>query len=327
MAAPRAEAPHEDHYHHAPDRTELEKALHTSREKLQPYTMQIVAAVLVALVLGVGAIIWSSQTSASKSAGWDEFLVAQGKGAAELEAVAEKHPATNAGIWARLQAGRNYLLDGLNAALTDRSLSDENLKKAKACFDKLLEGGAAIPGEVREEALYGLATSLEALSDGNTQLAMDAYEALLKDFPNSNHLPWVKARIEALKLPETKEFYAWFRTQTPQPVDRSMPLDLPTQPPPDDMKLPDINANLDPELLKNPIMMPDQFPGGGAPGGIGGQQPPSPDNPQPLNLPLDPKVEVPAGAVPPANSAPQGEAPAFPPAIPPVSNPMPGAGN
>lgn len=320
MAAPRAELQPEDHYHHAPERTELEKALTTSSARLKPYGTQIAVVVAIAIAVGLGAMLWSMQAAKGRSIGWNEFL--QAKGPEELESVADKHPGTASAMWSRLQAGRVYLQEGLNAALTDRKLSDERLTKAKENFEKLLATGSQATPEVREEALYGLATSLETLSNGDNKPAIDAYETLIKDYPKSVHTTWAQARVEALKEQTAKDFYAWFRQQNPQPGDRPSPLDLPTRPPADDtllkdIKLPDIkldNLDLEKLLQPNPDTGTDplKVPEGNGPSipGLtndnGPAAPEMPANPPVMNAPANPEAQ---------------NAPALPEQAPPATTP------
>jgi len=84
-----------------------------------------------------------------------------------------------------------------------------------------------------------LAKSTEAQSDGDTAKSIEGYAALLNQFPKSIYKAAAEERIESLKSPEAKEFYAWFHKQNPKPADLKKPKDgLPEGHPPID-SLPD----------------------------------------------------------------------------------------
>ncbi|WP_437204052.1 tetratricopeptide repeat protein [Planctomicrobium sp. SH664] len=211
-----------EHFHHAPAPTELEKVLNQGASRIEPYSNQILLLILVVTIAGVGGIIWYRGKSASQEAGWNQYYTR--KSAEDFLELADKYPNQPVSNWARLQAGRLFLAEGLNQALTNREVSDERLKKAETAFDSLVK--ANIPAEIREEALYNIATTREALSNGDNKPAITAYEQLLAEYPDSQHRSWAEARVEALKTNSAEEFYAWFRKQDPKPADRQLPRDV-----------------------------------------------------------------------------------------------------
>lgn len=208
---------------------DLSKAITRWRDQIEPHTNKILVGVLVLAVLVVGAIVALRSTWASSTAGFTELSLA--KEAEDFETVAEDFEGTPAGTWARLRAGEEYLRDGLRLSLSDRPASNERLEESQKAFEKVLKG-TDVPAQAREKALYGLATCLEAMSSAQTttQPAIDAYEQLLEEFPNTRYKRWVEERIETLKDPQAQEFYAWFHAQNPKPEDRPLPRDYPTDP-------------------------------------------------------------------------------------------------
>jgi hypothetical protein len=242
-----------DHYHHGPEQTELEKGLNTALTRVEPYSNQIlIGFVVVALVLLAG-IFWFRSSGARHTAGWDEFIKCRAP--EDFLAVADNYPGLPVGEWARLQAARQFMSEGLAQALTNRETSDERLTKAKDSFDELIHSGRQ--PEVREESLYGLATCLEALSDGKDETAIDAYQQLLQEFPESQHRLWANERVAALKLKSTEGFYAWFRQQNPKPAERPKPQDVPAQPA--EEGFPELNLPSEPQGDKTesgPITVP-----------------------------------------------------------------------
>ena len=274
-----------DHYHHTPEPNELGKVLNSGLAKSEPYWNQILIAVVVLVVLAAGYVFWKRSSDAQKSVGWSEFALCRAPD--DYLALADKYPDAPVGQWARLQAARQFLGEGLAQTLTNRAASDERLQQSQSAYDKLLKQD--VSPLIREEALYGLATAQEALSSGDEKTAIQTYEQLLKEFPQSQHRLWAKERIEALKAPGTSDFYAWFRKQNPKPADRPSPLDIPATPPEDVFK--DI-----------------QLPTGNPP------KEGSPATEMKLELPKpegEPAKPLPGGATPPADSA-KSSAPAMP---------------
>ena len=221
----RTDMSSQEHFHHEKDRTELEKVLNKGLTRIEPYTNQILIGFLVVTILAVGGILWYRSTGVAGAAGWKEYNDA--RVADDYLAVARNYPNTPVGNWAKLTAGRAFLMQGIQLSLTNREASDEDLKKAKEAFESLLSSNAS--AQIREEALYGLATALEASSGEDLQPAITAYETLLEEFPGSEHRPWVMERVEQLKDGKASQFYAWFREQNPKPADRPLPRDFPPQ--------------------------------------------------------------------------------------------------
>ncbi len=217
---PTTDSPDQHHHSHS-EPNEFGKLLNKSADVAKPYTNQILAGGIAIIVVLAAVMFWMRGTNAQNTIGWDEFAVCRAP--EDYQALADKYPNRPVGQAARLQAGRQYLREGLEQALANRAVSDERIKLAKDAFDALLKPGGN--PQFREEALYGYATTLEALSDGNDKNAIEAYEQLLKDYPESQHRLWVNTRIAALKSPNAEGFYAWFRKQNPKPADRPTPQD------------------------------------------------------------------------------------------------------
>jgi len=221
--------PEEHNYHHAPDKTELEKWLTAGLEKIEPYANQILIGFIVVTLVAVGLIYASRSSSSTQSEGWAEYVTYNTPD--DFAALADDLPTAPVSPFARLQAGRLWLQEGINSSMTNRENSNEQLHKAQVSFEKLVIAGTAVPPEVRSEALYGLAMTLEASSDGSTDDAVKAYQKLVDEFENSTHTPWAKTRISELETEDAQQFYAWYHTQDPKPTDRPKPQDIPSTPP------------------------------------------------------------------------------------------------
>jgi hypothetical protein len=186
---------------------------------------------LVVVLLGVAAWIWWERTRAAGSEGWSQLLVATSPD--NYADVADRFAGTNAGAWARLVEAESHLHNGVRLMFTDRDAAVRDLEDAADKFEGLLRNRNNAPAAVRERALFGLARAREALSDGNTGPAIEAYERLLQEFPESVYARRATQRVEALKTGGSQEFYAWFHQQQPKPRDVSPPDDgLPPDHPP-----------------------------------------------------------------------------------------------
>jgi len=221
-STPTQEGP-EFHYHHEAEKTELEKWIRSGAKKIEPYSNLILMGVIGLAVVAAIAIYWARSTGATEKAAWQQFVNTDTP--AKFEELASNYPNSQVATWALLEAGRGYLNEGLSTSMTDRESSDKSLTKAKQAFSEVLNHPKA-NNDAKSDAIYGLATTLEVLSGDDLSQAIEQYQRLVKDFPESQHVSWAKTRIEQLQQKSAVEFYAWFRKQNPNPEDRPLPGDL-----------------------------------------------------------------------------------------------------
>ncbi|MFG0335097.1 MAG: tetratricopeptide repeat protein [Maioricimonas sp. JB049] len=210
---------------------DLEKLLNRGLERIEPWSNQILIGFLVVTVVVAGTIVTMRTAGASRERGWAQMAAC--RAADDFAEVADEFDGSVVGAWARLRAADGWLEQGVELSLTDRSASTARLEQAEAAYNQLLQSSVA-PSEVREQALYGLALTLEANSDGDTGPAIKAYEQLLDEFPQSRFQTWAENRIEELGTGRVQQFYAWFHNAQPKPQDRPLPQDfsgLPSSPP------------------------------------------------------------------------------------------------
>lgn len=197
-------------------------------------------ATIVACVAMIGGAIWYSYTKTSSSrneAAWAQY--SQARSAEDFGNIADVYSNTEVGTWARLGEGERLVDSGISLMFTDREGALGELKKADEAFRKVL-GNKSASDVARERAAWGLAKSTEAQSDSDTTKAIEGYTALLSQFPKSIYKAAAEERIESLKSPDAKEFYAWFHKQHPKPPDLKKPKDgLPEGHPPLDSLLDD----------------------------------------------------------------------------------------
>jgi hypothetical protein len=200
---------------------DLELTLQRWLDRIEPYSSRLMGGVLLLTVLAVGGILWYRMSQASDSAGWGQLATARTP--ENLLDVATNFPDTRAAQWAELRAGRILYDRAVTESMSNRAAADDDFSEAKDIFGRLVK--QKLPPELREASLDGLARTLEATSKGDTAEAIEAYETLVREFPESIFRTYAEHRIEVLKQPETQEFYAWFSKQNPTPPDRPEPKD------------------------------------------------------------------------------------------------------
>lgn len=183
----------------------------------------------IAFVIACGIYYWRT-TAAIEAAAWNEL--SQSEWAAEFtlggspekfERVAQDYASSRAAPWAKLGEAKMYLKSALQDAFTNREKATADLTKAKAILSDLSKAGG--PAELREQVLFSLARALEMTSDGDLKPAIDTYDRLLKEIPETSFKEDAEKRIKELSTDEAKEFYAFFSKQNPKPVDSPKPND------------------------------------------------------------------------------------------------------
>lgn len=174
----------------------------------------------VAFVLACGIYYWRT-TAAVEAAAWNEL--SQSQSAEDFAQVAANFSGSKAASWAKLREANSYLEIGLRDAFENREKANTDLKKAKDILAGLSKTGG--PREFRQQVLFAYARSLEMTSDGDLKPAIQAYESLLTEIPDTAFKQEAERRIAALGKPGAKEFYAFFSKQNPKPPEPPKPND------------------------------------------------------------------------------------------------------
>lgn len=203
---------------------DLSKLIKRGLDAIEPYQNQILIGMLAVTVVVVGGVVLTRSSSQERTAGLARLVMCET--AEDYLNLADEFEGAVAGQWARLMAAEEYLREGVRLSLSDRSQSIDRLEEAQSLYETLLQD-QSVPSAVREKALYGLAMTLESLSDGDTTAAIAAYRKLLEEFRDSRYRRLANERIEVLQTGRAQEFYAWFHAQSPSPDDRPLPRDFP----------------------------------------------------------------------------------------------------
>ncbi|MEX0718889.1 MAG: hypothetical protein WD066_20010 [Planctomycetaceae bacterium] len=215
----KREQRHELHTH------ELQEWSLETKLFLERYATPIIVAVCAVLLLTVGIWAWRRNVEQRTTAAWARLSDANS--AEQYAEIADEFSGSEVAAWARLRESESHLQDGMQSAFSSYDNSRSSFRAAEAGFRKLLDG-RGVPPMVRQRALFGLGTALEASSsEGALAPAIDAYQEIIDEFGEASlYGKPAKERIAALKSPQQSEFYAWFDKQRPKPRDRDLPADL-----------------------------------------------------------------------------------------------------
>lgn len=195
---------------------ELGQTIQVVGHRLEEHATKIVAGICAILLIAAAVTWFSRQTNSSSVKAWT--LLESAENVNDFGEVAEDFKGTPAGRWARLRESELNMQSGMGKMFEDREVANLDLKKAKEGFEGLAnDKGADVA--IQERALWGLALVTEATCDGETSKALEAYERLLKEFPDTFYKSVAEQRVASLKTAGAKEFYAWFSKQNPKPAD------------------------------------------------------------------------------------------------------------
>jgi len=176
----------------------------------------LIGAVSLILLLAGGIYFWTQTSGTETATGWTMLDTAQNL--EEFGTVVDKYKGKPPGQWAQLFVAETNLKTALPLMFSNREIAIVDLKSAREGFESLLQQSGVDP-TIRERALWGFALCLESTSDGNTTKAVEAYEKLIQEFPESIFKTVAEERAAALKRDTAKDFYAWFSRENPKPPD------------------------------------------------------------------------------------------------------------
>lgn len=232
---------------HRLETNELGVAIQSAGHWMEEHATKIVAAICGVLLVAAAVVWWSRQTDSTAVKAWSLLETAENVG--DFDTVADDYKGTAAGRWAKLRASELYMKTGLELVFTNRDGAMVELNKAKEGFEALSKDNAA-DAPVLERANWGLALTLESLSEGDTAKAVEAYQRVVDMKPESYFKPFAEERVATLKKGGASEFYAWFSKENPKPPE-SRPKDVGNHPGLDDLLNP--KPAKAPPLLERPI--------------------------------------------------------------------------
>jgi hypothetical protein len=207
------------HYVHHEDEVALAKILKESKPWIERFGTTLIYGLAAVLAIAAVIVYVARRPPATASESQALMLAATPE---DYQAVADEAANTPIGTVARIRQAELSLQNAVNNMFTDRKLAIEELDKAAATYDRLSER-KDVDGVLRERVLAGVARVAETRCDGTdatVKAAVDAWQKLLKEFPESKMFKDIaEDRVKKLPAEATKSFYAWFQQQKPEPGD------------------------------------------------------------------------------------------------------------
>lgn len=298
----------------------LAEMLGNQIKKIEPYSKLIAVGVAIVAFGGLGYGFYRSAEVGTRSDATLELL--QNSGAVDPEALAavgSRYSDTSAGALAKLLQADALLAEGIGGLFSDREAAKGQLDEALKQYKLVSE--TSKDSLMRSRANFGVARTLE--SRGEVDKAISAYNSVIELGESEAIATAARNRINHLKSPMTKEFFAWFEKQDFTPPDPTAPPALPSGvslPDLPDLSLPDVS----------PLAVPSELKGDASTGTAPGEMSlpekgaAAADSPNPTAATDQPKAAAPEGDKAPETPTDDG-AKADTPAAPAADSPQPNA--
>jgi hypothetical protein len=242
---------------HDPEENMMVLARWTHRAMKNPVKFWGAIGVIIAGLLGLvllSNIVWTG--SSANSEVWAKMESV--KSAADRVQLAEEFPGSAAATWVRLQAAIEYYNQGFQDLPNNRDVALPNLQKAIANFDEVFKESPKDSPQARA-AVLGKARALEARNE--LPKAIEQYELVAKNWPESAEAAEAKKMAAALKKPEAvafyKDLYAYSPTKVTLPPLGTQEFNMPLIPAPGSAKSASLPAeNMPASLLPSIPLLP-----------------------------------------------------------------------
>jgi hypothetical protein len=206
---------------HELQHNELAQWLINTIEVLKPY-QNLILAVVVAIVVALGAYKWWSWTATAQTTqAWNDLNAALiGGNIDRLAKVPEDYPGTTAARVATVLQADFRLAGGCDQLFVNKAPAEEQLSKAIELYRSDMNQDDQ--SELIERAVFGLARARE--SKGELDAANRSYQDVVKNWPHGAYSAAAQQRIDDLKRTETKRMYDDFASFDPKPVFHNEPV-------------------------------------------------------------------------------------------------------
>lgn len=202
-------------HHPEEDLPILARWLHRAMENQTRFWSLLVG--LVVVVIGLTILVSGlSMGRAATNEAWTELE--QAKTAAERVDIAQRFPNTPVERWALLQAATEFYSKGFADLPANREAASPELKKALEYFERVARSADKDSPEARAAAL-GVARTHEARNE--LEKAIRQYEYVAKTWPGTEEAEQSRRLAEALRRPDSVEFYKELYTY--KPVETTLP--------------------------------------------------------------------------------------------------------
>ncbi len=214
---------------HELQQNDLAAYLEQANKRIEPYSKQILVAILLVLAVLVAYSFYNSELEADSSMATMELIQntnVPSQDSVVLDEINERYMETSAGKLAKLYEGIALISDGSRNIydMDKREDAKTNLTDALAILETVAQN--TTDTLIKSRAYLGIALANNIL--GNNADAIKAYEQVIAANESEAMVENATSRIESLGSPSSEEFAAWFQTAdftlTPEPnLDPSLP--------------------------------------------------------------------------------------------------------
>jgi hypothetical protein len=181
-------------------------------ENAKPYAKGLLGVALAALVVVCAYLYLSKRAEAEEGASWDQTWQAIDRQDMEgLREVIKSYPNKPAALWSQLVLADMELSSGVTKLFMQKSTGRDLIRTALDDYENVAEH--AVHPQEREHALFGIGRAQESLDQ--LSKAREAYEQLVKNYPNGPYEQRAQQRLDELARDSTKNWYDWFETTEP----------------------------------------------------------------------------------------------------------------
>jgi hypothetical protein len=199
--------------HHPEEKmTALARFTHRVIKDPGKYLTWVLGILLVVLAIVI-ASNWTSSSRTKTTQVWTKLDSATKP--EDLTDTAKEYPGTIASEWAFVRAANEYYNTAMGDLPNNREVAVSSLRKALDLFEQVVKE-APIDSYQARAALIGKARCLEARNE--LAKAIEQYDLVVKNWPNSPEADQAKKLAEAIKKPEATAFYQELYAYNPPKV-------------------------------------------------------------------------------------------------------------
>ena len=227
---------------HELQQNDLAAYLDRANKRIEPYSKQILAGILLVLAVSVAYSFYNSERAAESSMATMELIQNTNVPSQDSEALSDintNYVETSAGKLAKLYEGMALVSQGNQDIYTERAAAEESLEKGI----QVLTDTASSTDDALIKSRAHLGVALANVTLGNNEAAIDAYKQVIAANESEAMVENANSRIEILSSASNQEFATWFKTADFTPA--ALPNLDPALPPDSALpNMPDFDLNL-----------------------------------------------------------------------------------
>ena len=196
---------------HELQQNDLAAYLEQANKRIEPYSKQILVAILLVLAVLVAYSFYNSEIEADSSMATMELIQntnVPSQDSAALSNINTEFIETSAGKLAKLYEGMALVSQGNQDIYTERELAVESLNSGI----EVLTAAANNTDDDLIKSRAHLGVALANVTLGNNENAIKAYKQVIAANESEAMVENATSRIESLKSPSSEEFATWFQT-------------------------------------------------------------------------------------------------------------------